>query len=146
MSFDSVVDIFRYPGGGSVGTAFAGTEVATPEISFVEVDVAGTAVSTGCVLGAASASLASVAEDAPALSISSRESAVAASVADDTTSLLDVSLLSADLLSLSDTLDVRTAAASDSPALLVACVVELSAVSAAVAVAAVAVFCASLVV
>lgn len=87
----------------------------------MEVDRAGAAVS-GCVL-------ASLAEDATALVVSSRDPS---SLADDATSLLNVLLLSVDLSS-SDTLVVRTVAAADSRTLLVSCVTGLSAVPAAVA-------------
>jgi hypothetical protein len=126
----------RYDPGGIGGTAVrsVGAEVDTPEIAFVGVGVTG-AASSSWVLAAPAASSA---EDASALGVSSRDSS---SLADGATSVLDV-LLSADMLSSSVALAVRTASVTDSVASLAPWVASVSAVPASVA--AVAVLLASL--
>jgi hypothetical protein len=126
----------RYDPGGIGGTAVrsVGAEVDTPEIAFVGVGVTG-AASSSWVLAAPAASSD---EDASALGVSSRDSS---SLADGATSVLDV-LLSADMLSSSVALAVRTASVTDSVASLAPWVAGVSAVPASVA--AVAVLLASL--
>ena len=108
-----------------------GAEVDTPEIAFVGVDVTG-AASSSWVLAAPAAS-------SSALDVSSRDPS---SLADDATSVLDVSLLSADVLSSSVALAVRTVSVTDSVASLATWVADVSGVPATVA--AVAVLVASL--
>jgi hypothetical protein len=111
---------------GGTAVRSVGAEVDTPEIAFVGVDVTG-AASPNWVLDAPGALSA---EDASALEASSR---APSSLEDDATSVLDVLLSSADLLSSPVALAVRTVSVTDSLPSLSPWMAGVSAVPASVA-------------